>query len=117
MIASLYFCNCAALYMLNCVVHFQAITTASSEAQAYFLQGLGQRFAYNQIEAVSNMEQAVSLDPKCAMCQWGLAYSVGPNLNKYHMTEDELELARKGNARLSQTCIIVVFFGHDGVCM
>lgn len=57
------------------------ITTASPEAQHYFDQGLRLTYAFNHDEAVRSFERAVELDPGCAMCHWGLAYALGPNIN------------------------------------
>jgi tetratricopeptide (TPR) repeat protein len=58
-----------------------AITTRSVEAQAYFDQGLRLAYAFNHDEAARSFEEAARLDPSCAMCQWGIAYAVGPNIN------------------------------------
>jgi hypothetical protein len=74
----------------------QDITSASRDAVAFFLQGLGLRYAYNQAEALLNFQRAVELDPQCCMCHWGVAYSVGPNINKYNMADDEWAIARQG---------------------
>ena len=57
------------------------ITTSSPEAQRYFDQGLRLTYAFNHDEAVRSFERAVQLDPGCAMCQWGIAYALGPNIN------------------------------------
>jgi pimeloyl-ACP methyl ester carboxylesterase/tetratricopeptide (TPR) repeat protein len=57
------------------------ITTTSPEAQRYFDQGLRLAYAFNHDEAVRSFERAVELDPGCAMCHWGLAYALGPNIN------------------------------------
>jgi tetratricopeptide (TPR) repeat protein len=58
-----------------------AITTRSPEAQRYFDQGLRLTYAFNHDEAVRSFERAVQLDPDCAMCHWGVAYALGPNIN------------------------------------
>jgi hypothetical protein len=60
--------------------HF-AITTASPDAQKYFDQGLTLSYGFNHAEAIRAFSQATSLDPKCAMCYWGIAYALGPNIN------------------------------------
>jgi tetratricopeptide (TPR) repeat protein len=57
------------------------ITTSSPEAQRYFDQGLRLTYAFNHDEAVRSFERAAQLDPGCAMCQWGIAYALGPNIN------------------------------------
>ena len=57
------------------------ITTASPDAQRYFDQGLTLSYAFNHAEAIRSFKQAVSIDPDCAMCYWGVAYALGPNIN------------------------------------
>ena len=57
-----------------------AITTAQPEAQAYFDQGLGLAWGFNHAEARRSF-QAGQLDPYCAMCFWGEAFVMGPNIN------------------------------------
>jgi tetratricopeptide (TPR) repeat protein len=57
------------------------ITTASPEAQRYFDQGLTLSYAFNHAEAIRSFRQAATLDPDCAMCYWGVAYALGPNIN------------------------------------
>ena len=57
------------------------ITTASPEAQRYFNQGLMLSYAFNHAEAVRSFKQATALDADCAMCYWGIAYALGPNIN------------------------------------
>ena len=65
----------------NLGTHHYAITTASPDAQKYFDQGLTLSYAFNHAEAIRAFSQATSLDPKCAMCYWGIAYALGPNIN------------------------------------
>ena len=57
------------------------ITTASSEAQRYFDQGLRLAWNFNHAEAQHAFQKAQKLDPNCAMCYWGEAYVLGPNIN------------------------------------
>src|SRR5688500_9937445 len=64
-----------------------AITTASPEAQRYFDQGLTLSYAFNHAEAIRAFRQAASIDPACAMCYWGVAFALGPNINA-PITED-----------------------------
>jgi tetratricopeptide (TPR) repeat protein len=61
--------------------YHHAITTSSAEAQKYFDQGLTLSYAFNHGEAVRSFRQAAALDPDCAMCYWGVAYALGPNIN------------------------------------
>jgi tetratricopeptide (TPR) repeat protein len=57
------------------------ITTASDKAQAYFDQGLRLAFAFNHAEAARAFRAAQKLDPACALCFWGEALVLGPNIN------------------------------------
>jgi tetratricopeptide (TPR) repeat protein len=57
------------------------ITTASAPAQAYFDQGLRLAYAFNHGEAQRAFRKAQKLDPDCAMCFWGEALVLGPNIN------------------------------------
>lgn len=57
------------------------ITTRSAEAQRYFDQGLRLAWNFNHAEAQHAFQKAQKLDPNCAMCYWGEAYVLGPNIN------------------------------------
>ncbi len=57
------------------------ITTANPQAQAYFDQGLRLAYAFNHPEAQRAFRKAQKLDPGCAMCFWGEALVLGPNIN------------------------------------
>jgi tetratricopeptide (TPR) repeat protein len=57
------------------------ITTANERAQAYFDQGLRLAYAFNHAEAQRAFRMAQKLDPDCAMCFWGEALVLGPNIN------------------------------------
>ena len=57
------------------------ITTANELAQSYFNQGLRLTYAFNHSEAQRAFRQAQKLDPDCAMCFWGEALVLGPNIN------------------------------------
>ena len=58
-----------------------AITTEKPAARRYFSQGLLLAWAFEYGEAERSFREAVRLDPDCAMCEWGVAYVVGPNIN------------------------------------
>lgn len=62
--------------------HHMAISTASDMAQRYFNQGLILTYGFNHAEAVRSFREAQRLDPACAMCFWGEAFALGPNINK-----------------------------------
>ena len=57
------------------------ITTSSPDAQRYFDQGLRLSYAFNHAEAIRAFRQAAAIDPDCAMCYWGVAFALGPNIN------------------------------------
>ncbi|MEJ2325434.1 MAG: hypothetical protein P8Y25_00885 [Chromatiaceae bacterium] len=61
--------------------HHHPITAASPEAQRFFDQGLILSFGFNHREAARSFRQAQALDPACAMCYWGEALVLGPNIN------------------------------------
>jgi len=63
------------------------ITASSPEAQRYFDQGLTLSYAFNHAEAIRAFRQAAAIDPDCAMCYWGVAFALGPNINA-PITED-----------------------------
>lgn len=57
------------------------ITTTHPLAQQYFDQGLRYAHAFNHAEALRAFRYAQQLDPACAMCAWGEAFALGPNIN------------------------------------
>lgn len=57
------------------------ITTASPVAQQYFDQGLRLTYAFNHDEAIKSFKEGLKHDSTCAMCYWGVAYALGPNIN------------------------------------
>ena len=65
------------------------IETSSSLAQDWFDQGLGHLWGFNHAEAVRAFREAQKADPDCAMCYWGEAYALGPNLNDGMHPENE----------------------------
>ncbi len=50
-------------------------------AQRYFDQGLRMAYGFNHEAAGRNFAEAARLDPQCAMCVWGQALVLGPNIN------------------------------------
>src|SRR5262245_38934475 len=57
------------------------ITTSDPQAQAYFDQGLRLTYGFNHDEAQRAFREAQRRDPDCAMCFWGEALVLGPNIN------------------------------------
>ena len=58
------------------------ITTGSDLAARYFAQGLVLAYGFNHAEALRSHREASMRDPDCAICAWGEAYVLGPNINK-----------------------------------
>ncbi|HEX9302361.1 MAG TPA: hypothetical protein VF959_08440, partial [Casimicrobiaceae bacterium] len=50
-------------------------------AQRYFHQGMTLTWGFNSAEAARSFDAAIAVDPRCALCYWGLAWSLGPNVN------------------------------------
>jgi tetratricopeptide (TPR) repeat protein len=61
-------------------VHFP-ITTSNPVAQRYFDQGLAFAYGFNHAAAISSFREAQRLAPDCALCYWGEALALGPNIN------------------------------------
>ncbi|HSJ09310.1 MAG TPA: hypothetical protein VK928_05330, partial [Longimicrobiales bacterium] len=61
--------------------HTRTITTAVPGAQAYFNQGMRLAYGFGMPEARRSFEAAIRQDAQCAMCHWGLAWSLGPYVN------------------------------------
>ncbi len=67
--------------------------SADAEAQRYFEQGMVFGWGFNFPEAARSFRAAAVRDPGCAMCRWGIAWAVGPNINS-DMDPAELPIAR-----------------------
>lgn len=81
------------------------VATSSADAQAYFNQGLKFLYAFNHDEAILAFEQAVKLDPQCAMAWWGMALAKGPHINNTVVPPDRAHQAWEAwqqAARLSE---------------
>lgn len=58
-----------------------ALASSNATAQRYFAQGVVLTWGFNRAEAARSFETAATVDPGCALCWWGLAWSLGPNIN------------------------------------
>jgi len=70
-----------------------AVETRSPEAQAYFTNGMQLAHAFAHKAATSAFKRAEMLDPACALCVWGEAWSRGPTINYTISTGDQADLA------------------------
>jgi tetratricopeptide (TPR) repeat protein len=57
------------------------VSTKNLRAQAFVDQGVRLAFGFNHAEAQRAFRAAQKLDPACAMCFWGEALILGPNIN------------------------------------
>src|SRR5574337_750186 len=57
------------------------VATRVPAAQRYFDQGLRMAYGFNHEAAGRSFAEAARLDPQCAMCAWGQALVLGPNIN------------------------------------
>jgi tetratricopeptide (TPR) repeat protein len=69
------------------------ISTTSPQAQQYFDQGMRLMWAFNHDESSRSFARAAQLDPRCAICLWGVALTVGPNYNMPMMAEARARVA------------------------
>ena len=61
--------------------HHHAIGTHNPQTQMFFDQGVKLMFGFNHAEAIRSFREGARLDPHCAMCWWGIAFALGPNIN------------------------------------
>ncbi len=84
--------------------------TATPEAQMWFDQGLNLLHDFWEYESLRAFEQAVRVDPQCAMCYWGIykAAKVNyPTENKYYTNQALTKaLGLKGHATKTERLYI-----------
>ena len=82
------------------------ISTDSELAQRYFDQALTLAYGFNHLEAERSFREAARLDDDCAICFWGAALVLGPNINDPVPTPDRemqaFETLGEASARLQQ---------------
>ena len=61
--------------------HSFTISSKVEGVQDYFNQGLIMAYAFNHAESIRSFKAAQKLDPNCAICFWGEALALGPNIN------------------------------------
>ena len=57
------------------------ISSKVNGVQDYFDQGIIMSYAFNHAESIRSFQAAQRLDPNCAICFWGEALALGPNIN------------------------------------
>jgi tetratricopeptide (TPR) repeat protein len=80
------------------------ISTGVPLAQRYFDQGLLLTYGFNHEEAINSFREAARLDSTCAICYWGIAFALGPNINipmDPAAVSQALDAVREAQARLS----------------
>ncbi|MGH7499791.1 MAG: tetratricopeptide repeat protein [Gemmatimonadales bacterium] len=93
----------------NLGTYHMAITAASPVAQQYFDQGIRLTYGFNHDEAIKSFKEGIRIDSACAMCWWGIANALGPNINlpmdtsamrpAYEASQQALRLAGKVTPR------------------
>jgi tetratricopeptide (TPR) repeat protein len=74
--------NSGAMPLFDDAPEFQLASASDNEsAQAYFNQGLMLTFGFNHHGAIRSFQAAQRLDPECALCWYGEALALGPNIN------------------------------------
>lgn len=66
----------------NLGTYSKPISTTVPAAQRYFDQGVRLLYGFNHMEAMLAFREAARLDPRCAICWWGVATSYGPDINQ-----------------------------------
>src|SRR6266511_2307466 len=72
--------------------------SASPLAQRYFAQAIVLTWGFNPAEATRSFDGSIAADPRCALCYWGLAWSLGPTINT-DMADDAAPRIRVALAR------------------
>ncbi len=60
---------------------YHPVTSSNELATKYFKQGLAFVYAFNHDFAFRSFQMASIIDPTFAMAYWGMALSIGPNIN------------------------------------
>lgn len=58
-----------------------SLAPARADVRPWFTQGLMLSYGFNHAGAVAAFRRAQQLDPACALCWWGEAMALGPNIN------------------------------------
>ncbi len=68
-------------YLTDLAATRLSLGPAQPQARRWFTQGLMLSYGFNHAGAVASFRRAQSLAPDCALCWWGEAMALGPNIN------------------------------------
>ncbi|HEX7159284.1 MAG TPA: hypothetical protein VF214_09735 [Edaphobacter sp.] len=94
------------------------ITAANAEAKAWFEQGLNLLHDFWDYESMRAFQQAIRVDPKCAMCYWGLGKAEGfraanaPGVADALKRADELAKDKKNATKAERLYIKAAVAAH-----
>lgn len=74
-------------------IHY-VISSSHPDVQSYFDQGISLLYGFEYAAAYQSFKKARTLDPNCAMCNWGMAMALGPNINNGDMADKDAAEAR-----------------------
>ena len=74
-------------------IHY-AVSSTTPKVQGYFDQGISLLYGFEYDTAYKSFKAARTLDPECAMCAWGMAMALGPNINNGDMDDKDSAEAR-----------------------
>lgn len=77
------------------------ITTKSPQAQQWFTQGLALLHCFWDYEALRAFEQALRLDPDCAMCHWGVSKALEMRGGNKEQAKAEMTKAKELSSNTS----------------
>ena len=90
--------------------------TAAPEAQTWFDQGLNLNYDFWDYESARAFQQAIRIDPNCAMCYWGLylALSMRSSEDPYSVEALKKAVALKNHATKNERLYIeAAYAGED----
>ena len=70
------------------------VASSTPLAQRYFTQAMVLVWGFNTPEAARSFAAATGADARCALCWWGLAWSLGPNVNADMASADAARVHR-----------------------
>lgn len=75
--------------------HQREVSSASPGAKAAVERGLVLLYAFNHDAAIEAFQEALRLDPSCAMAWWGIAHANGPHINNPEVSPERARAGRE----------------------